>query len=155
LPHGFLERKPEATSVLPIPVLVSKSVGSKNELRIPISILSSNKKKTVATTAIIDSGAGGTFISDEFVKKHQIKTRPLAAPFNIRTVDGSYSTAGKVSQYCVLMVRVDQRVMIGKFNITRLGRNDDIILGYPWLARVEPKIDWVNKTLTLESTERS
>jgi hypothetical protein len=53
------------------------------------------------------------------------------------------------------MVRVDQRTMLGKFNITKLGPRDDIILGFPWLAAVEPQIDWANKILTLNPTERS
>jgi hypothetical protein len=94
--------------VLPKSVLVTKSVGKKNEFRVPILILSSSKKKTIATTAIIDSGAGATFINESLVKKHNITTRPLALPFNIRTVNGSYSTAGQVTHYCILMVRVDQ-----------------------------------------------
>ena len=142
-------------SVLPIPVLVTKSVGSKNEFRVPISILSASQKKIIATTAVIDSGAGGSFISETLIKKHSISTHRLKEPFNIRTVDGSYSTAGQVTHYCILLIKIDRRVMVGKFNITKLSRKDDILLGFPWLAAIQPDIDWAKKTISLPPTEKS
>ena len=36
-----------------------------------------------------------------------------------------------------------------KFLVTDLGE-DEIVLGYPWLAAFEPKIDWKNAVLAEE-----
>src|ERR1700722_3903915 len=45
--------------------------------------------------------------------------------------------------------------MYGKFNITKLGRRDQILLGIPWLRAMNPIIDWAAETLVLPRTEKS
>jgi hypothetical protein len=52
------------------------------------------------------------------------------------------------------MIRIDQRTLIGKFNITRLGK-DDLLLGLPFLSAVKPTIDWENRTITIPPTPES
>ena len=48
-----------------------------------------------------------------------------------------------------LKVKIDERTMYGKFNITKLGRQDQILLGIPWLRAINSVIDWAEETLTL------
>ncbi|KIK31730.1 hypothetical protein CY34DRAFT_102862 [Suillus luteus UH-Slu-Lm8-n1] len=90
-------------------------------MQIPITLISSTRLKTVETTAVVDSGASGTFISEDFVKDHGIKTHRLKKTFRIRNADGTNSGKGKITHYCTLMVKVDQRTMYGKFNVHKLG----------------------------------
>jgi hypothetical protein len=111
--------------------------------------------KSLQTTAIIDSGAGGTFISWMFVRKHKITTHKLSKPFHIRTADGSHSKDGKVTDFCMLIIKIDHQFMRGKFNITQLSERDDILLGYPWLAATSPDIDWARQTIFMTPTPRS
>jgi hypothetical protein len=139
--------------VSPIPVLVTKAVESPLEFKVPITICS-RTRQNVATTALIDSGSAGTFIDEQFVQRHGILRRKLTTPLTLRTVDGSTSKAGTVTHYCVLMIRIDQRTLVGKFNITRLGK-DDLLLGLPFLSAVKPTIDWENRTITIPSTAES
>ena len=95
--------------------------------------------------ALIDSGTGGTFINYQYVIKNRITSRRLPKSFHLRTVDGSRNL---VTHYCILRVKVDQRILTGKFNITSLGK-DDIILGLPFLQKIKPTIDWAKGTLSL------
>jgi hypothetical protein len=55
----------------------------------------------------------------------------------------------------MLYVRIDKRVMFGKFNITKLSKKDDILLGKPWLSVINPNIDWANDTISIPATKQS
>jgi hypothetical protein len=46
-------------------------------------------------------------------------------------------------------------MMVGKFNITKLGKKDQILLGIPWLRAMNPTIDWTKQTISLPATEKS
>src|SRR6267154_2446709 len=107
-------------SATSVPILVTTTVGKSNEFRVPITLFGTNSGKIITTTTIIDSGAGGSFINWMFVRKHRLTTHKLSKPFHIRTVDGSNSKDGRVTDYCVLAVQIDNRCMIGKFNVTQL-----------------------------------
>jgi hypothetical protein len=37
-----------------------------------MTLISKTRLKTVKTTAVVDSGAAGTFISEDFIKLHKI-----------------------------------------------------------------------------------
>jgi hypothetical protein len=102
-----------------------------------MTLISKTHLKTVETTAIIDSGAAGTFISEDFIKLHKIRTHHLSKPFKVTTANGSLSKSSLITHYCVLTVKIDDCTMIGKFNVTRLGRHDQILLGIPWLHAMD------------------
>jgi hypothetical protein len=56
-------------------------------MRIPITLISKTHLKTIKTTAVIDSGASGTFISKSFVKEHGITTHSLKEPFRVNNTN--------------------------------------------------------------------
>src|SRR5580765_4716541 len=145
-----------STSVSPnVAIRLVRAVGERKELRVPISLISKTRLKIIETTAVVDSRAARTFISEEFVKQHHIRTHALTKPFRVTTADGSYSRSGAIRHYCVLNVKIDGRTMIGKFNVTRLARRDQILLGIPWLRAMNPLIYWAAETLILSPTLKS
>jgi hypothetical protein len=73
----------------------------------------------------------------------------------VTTADGSLTKGGPIMHYCVLTVKIDDCAMIGKFNITRLGKHDQILLGIPWLQAMDPIIRWKAGTLLLPRTPKS
>jgi len=149
MPHGFLDRKPVSVSVPSFPVRVVKSIESPKEFKIPVTLISTTRA-SITAKALINSGSSGNFISDSYVQKHAIKTRKLSSPRHIHTVDRSPSKSGNITSYCILRIRVDKRILIGKLFVTRLGK-DEMILSLPFLQRVKPIIDWEHKTLRLDS----
>ncbi|KIK32510.1 hypothetical protein CY34DRAFT_68060, partial [Suillus luteus UH-Slu-Lm8-n1] len=74
-------------------------VGDRKEMRIPISLISSHRPKTIETTAVVDSGASRTFISEDFVRDHGIKNHRLKKTFRVRNADGTNSGKGKITHY--------------------------------------------------------
>jgi hypothetical protein len=59
-------------------------------------------------TAVIDSGASGTFISESFVKEHKITTHKLKEPFRVNNTNGTNSGKGSITHYCILTIKIDQ-----------------------------------------------
>ena len=59
-----------------------------NKLSIPIRI-SETEKKTIETLGLIDSGAGGKFIDQNYVKKSGFETHTLETPIRAYNVDGT------------------------------------------------------------------
>jgi len=138
-----------------VTVRLVQAIGERKELRVPMTLISKTRLKTVETTAVVDSGAAGTFISEDFIKLHKIRTHRLSKPFKVTTADGSLTKGGPITHYCVLTVKIDDCAMIGKFNVTRLGKRDQILLGIPWLRAMDPIIRWKAGTLSLPRTPKS
>ena len=74
---GFLKRRSASTSTSPILDMYSITAQTMqiNSLSIPVQICDTNK--TIETLALIDSGAGGKFIDQNYVRKLRIKTQEL------------------------------------------------------------------------------
>jgi hypothetical protein len=53
---------------------------------------------------------------------------------------------GSITHYVDLQVRVGTKVKDMKFLVTNIGE-DEIILGYPWLAAFQPIINWKEAVL--------
>ena len=46
-------------------------------------------QKTIKTRALLDTGAGGKFIDQNFVRNQKIKTKNLEHPIEVFNVDGT------------------------------------------------------------------
>ena len=128
-------------------------VGSRKEMRVPITLLPTARAKTIATTTIIDTGATATFINLRFTQKHNIPSYPLMKPMNARVANGKIVC--KITDFCLLYVQIDRRVMLGKFNVMEMGERDDILLGCPWMDAIKPEIDLEHWKVTIPRTPRS
>lgn len=56
-------------------------------MRIPAAIRTNTK--SIEILCMIDSGAGGKFINDKFVAKHQLPRIPLSTPLPVFNADGT------------------------------------------------------------------
>ena len=71
------------------------------------------------------------------------------------TIDGSPNEAGMIKHSVVLFIRMGGIVHKEEFYAIKC-RKDNIILGLPWLNRVNPTINWVNKHVdTHEATDQT
>ena len=65
-------------------------------MNIPISISTDKtNKKTVETKALLDTGAGGKIIDQNFVLWENIRTHKLAKPITVYNVDGMENVRGR------------------------------------------------------------
>ena len=102
--------------------------------------------KRANTQALVDSGATENFIHQWLIKWFDIPTTPLSQPRSDRNVDGSLNKSGKITEKVELKIQHQKHTKKLQFFVTNLGR-DNMILGYPFLATVNPKLDWKKGTM--------
>ena len=116
-------------------------------LKIPTLLQFSHRK--AKKEVLIDSGATDNFISTRVLKQMKIGTLQLKKPRTIWNINGMHNKAGAITHFVDLQVRCGTEIKDMKFLVTNLGE-DEIVLGYPWLAAFEPKIDWKSAVLAEE-----
>jgi hypothetical protein len=109
-----------------------------NSISVPINIGSS--KQTIKT--LIDSGAGGLFIDQ--TKNFDINY--LDEPVKAYNVDGTKNKQGMINAYINLKFTLKFKEW---FYVTGLGKQR-IILGFPWLHKYNPIIDWKKGEITFK-----
>ena len=97
--------------------------------------------KGVSVKALLDSGATGMFADKRFVEKNGFKLEKLERPVRIRNVDGTGNSGGLVMHEIEVNVYYQGHVERMKLDVCDLGRTE-VILGMPWLAAHNPKINW-------------
>jgi hypothetical protein len=140
-----LKRRTGSTSVSPYLDVYSVTIAniSRNSISIPIEIGSS--KQTVET--LIDSGAGGLFIDQNYAKNFDINY--LDEPVKAYNVDGTENKRGTINAYVNLEFSLGERKFKERFYVTGLGKQK-IILGFPWLHKYNPIIDWKKGEVTFK-----
>ncbi len=69
--------------------------------------------------------------------------RPLQTPRKIWNIDNTANQAGEITHYITLDIQTKGIRKTIQFLVTNIG-NEDIILGYPWMAAFEPQFTWKN-----------
>ena len=117
-------------------------------MSIPLTITSEKqgKKKKIVEKSLIDSGAGGKFIDQNFAKAQGFELTPLSEPIRVFNVDGTLNKKGTIKHYVDLKLTIHGRKKTTRLLVTGLGKQK-IILGFPWLQKHNPDIDWKKGTL--------
>ena len=108
-------------------------------MRVPVSIRTryfmADKK------ALVDSGATDNFIHPAFAKRLGLAMTPLEKPKKIYNIDNTSNKSGSITHSLELKVTTKGAEKVMRFLVTDIG-NEDILLGYPWLATFKPKFRW-------------
>src|SRR5271168_1248940 len=117
-------------------------------MTIPITISSESteKEKIVETKALLDTGAGGKFIDQNYVNHLKLETRTLGNPLKVYNVDGTPNKRGTITKYVNVELTINGKPRRHNVFITGLGKQK-IILGFPWFKSENPDIDWEKGTL--------
>ena len=111
-------------------------------MRIPVSIRTryfmADKK-----VALVDSGATDNFMHPAFAKRMGLGLQELPKPRKIFNIDNTTNKAGSITHFLDLDVQTKGIHKQMRFLITDIG-NEDLLLGYPWLATFEPRFGWRN-----------
>ena len=130
------------------------AVNDSNALSLFIDILPNEKDETIETKTLLDCGARGIFLDQNFAWKHNLRTTKLKQLIRARNVDGTDNKQGTIRYYTDLNIKIGDQTFLERFYITGLG-NQKIILGLPWLRKHNPEIDWEKGTVTWRNSERS
>jgi hypothetical protein len=116
---------------------------SQNSISIPIEI--GSNKQTVET--LIDSSAGGLFIDQNYAKNFDINY--LDEPVKAYNIDRTENKRGTINAYVNLEFSLGEQKFKERFYVTVLGKQR-IILGFPWLHKYNPIIDWKKGEITFK-----
>ena len=116
-------------------------------MHLPLKLSGINQDGIVIVEeGFVDSGAGGKFIDQNFVRAKRLETEPLINPIKVYNVDGTPNKRGTIRRYIDLNIEVHGQVRKERLLVTGLGKQK-IILGFPWLRETNPIIDWEKGTL--------
>jgi len=91
--------------------------------------------------ALLDSGAMENFMDMETWKRMGIGKKPLVKPIKVYNVDGTENKQGEMMHFCQLRIIYNGEEDLQNFYLTNLGK-DRIILGYPFMSRFNPRVNW-------------
>ena len=95
----------------------------------------------ITVKALLDNGATGLVMSSEFARKQGFKLKRLERPMHVRNVNGSLNKEGPIEHMVKVNIYYQEHRERMKINV--IGRQKwMVILGMPWLACHNPKIDW-------------
>jgi transposase InsO family protein len=140
--------------VSPYLEIFSVTVGTiqSKSLSIPIEI-NCERNENVETLALIDSGAGGEFIDQNYAKNEKFEILKLEKPLLARNVDGTTNKSGTITSYVNLTMTINGRTERTQLLVTGLGKQR-IILGFPWLNKHNPNINWQTGHLAWRNNNR-
>ena len=112
----------------------------------------SENGKIAETTALIDSGATICCIDLHFARRMNWPLERLQQPMYAQNTDGTNNKGGMIHYQDKLHLRIDGRNSTQNFLILNLGKKNNIILGYPWLTKNNPHINWTTREVHLVGT---
>jgi Retroviral aspartyl protease len=147
----FLKRRTASTSAPPLYIFSVHRSDNNNSFHIDAIITTSEKNELIKTQPLVDSGAGGTFMDQNYAWKHGFNLTKLEYLIMARNVDGTENKQGTIRYHTDLDLQVNSKTNMEQFLITGLG-NQKIILGLPWLWKHNPEINWKEEILQWRTT---
>jgi hypothetical protein len=100
-----------------------------------------SRSKRANAVALLDSGATENFMNLEYTKYLHMPIQCLKEPRNLFNIDDTLNKSRELQFFTDLQVQTRSQWTTLRFFLSNLGENK-IILGYPWFAAFQPKIDW-------------
>jgi len=111
------------------------------EVMIKIGLERINMQKGITVEALLDSGVMGLVMSSEFARKQGFKLKKLERPMQVRNVDGLFNKEGPIEN--TMEVNIYYKGHVERTEIDVIGGQKWlVILGMPWLACHNSKINW-------------
>ena len=105
----------------------------------------------VTALAMIDSGATGNFMLRKFATNHRIPGLPKERPYQLTVVDGTplNQDEGMVKEETLPLMSQIHGKDLGRITFDLVSIPHEVILGIPWLEKVNPSIDWNSQKITI------
>jgi hypothetical protein len=114
---------------------------TKRQLQLAVEIQTTDTGRRFRLSGLVDCGASGLFIDQDYVMRNRIPTKTLTRAIPVLNVDGTPNEAGAITQVVDLVLKYDNHTEQATFTVISLG-SQDLILGLPWLRQHNPEIDW-------------
>jgi len=100
-----------------------------------------SKSKRAETIALLNSGATENFMSLDYAKHLHLPIKTFKEPRRLFNINRTPNKAGDLKYYTNLTTRTGTQARMLQYFLSDLG-DSKVILGYPWFAAAQPKIDW-------------
>ena len=137
-----MQRTPETIKSVIVADKQSKS------FHIALSVLKNTFDKDIITKALIDSGASINCLNWGFVKRNKIPYHCLPQLICAKNVDGSDNESGIIKFITTTFIHIKGIIHQVLFHIINCG-NEKVILGTPWLEKVNPEINWTEQMVNI------
>ena len=121
-------------------------------MTIPIKISKKTEKENVNTPGLLDSKAGGKFIDQNYARKSGFKIQQLEQPLKAFNVDGMENKRRTIKIFVDLDLTIFEKRRNTRLFVTGLGKQK-IILGFPWLNKHNPEINWKTGEFSWRNSE--
>jgi len=162
LPAAFQPADPAGPPTVPAPPRVRKAAWERklparytvvatpgpNSLHLPLEIKSTDNALKLALKGLVDCGATSDFVDSDYASANRIPVRRLAQPIPVYNVDGSPNEAGSIREVADVILRYKGHSERVQLAVTRLGKQK-LILGYSWLRKHNPEIDWETREVKM------
>ena len=133
--------------------IYTRRINQDRELLMDIGITSKSHEFQIIPT-LLDSGANATFIDKAVVDRLGLTLEALSNPIHVFNVNGSHNSAGDVTHAVNITVDFLGHREELRAKVTNLGKNL-LILGYTWLKKHNPSIDWEKGMVKFHRCPRS
>ena len=106
--------------------------------------------RTFYKQALVDSGSLTSCISQKFVKKNLINTRQLPFLITCYNANGSTNRDRNVTEVIEINMTIGNHQELIQISVTNLS-NHDLFLGYDWLQKHNPTINWKDSLVNLQN----
>ena len=123
------------------------------ELLMNVGIACKSREFQVIPT-LLDSGANATFIDKAVAERLGLTLEALTNPIHVFNMDRSHNSAGDITHAVNITVDFLGHREELRAEVTNLGKNS-LILGYTWLKKHNPLINWEKGTVKFHQCPRS
>ena len=116
-------------------------------MSIKVYVNTSNKR--AETSALLNSGATENFITTHYANWLRLPIKQLPQARKVCNVNGTTNKQGNITHFTDLEVQTGAKRVKMQFFLTDLGEQK-VILGYPWFAAMQPKVDWARVWIDYE-----
>jgi len=135
-------RRPKWERQLPSKLVIASAEDGSTSLKLKVELETTDTGEVKSVNSFMDSGATGEFIDRHYAKSNQLHTWKLSEPILVYNVDGTLNEAGSITEVVDIILRYRNHSEQTLFAVTGLGKQK-LILGYSWLRKHNPEIDWV------------
>src|SRR5258708_1103435 len=149
---ALLRGRPEKGSTAPVIQLNSTSLSPNSFL---LSLTSTSvSKHPHPFIALLDSGSSHCFVDKLFAKKNKLSLSKLPSTILLQLFDRSTwnSISHKTTIPLTFSTGETHRM---EFYVTKLDKGYSIVLGYDWLVRHNPSIDWAETKVVFPGTVKA
>src|ERR1700730_5668682 len=113
----------------------------KTQLVVTAEVTHMQSRKTFMMKALIDSGCAQSCVDIALVRKQGWLVDKPPRLIEILYADGGKNPEAMVTTFCEVIVKVNRLEMLIQPLVMKLDKSI-LYLGYDWLVRANPKIDW-------------